>query len=50
VFLLISGWAIVLAAATLLSGARQAAFFAAGAGVELGGLVFLARAHMGGRG
>jgi len=39
----------VLAAAALLSGAKQAAFFAAGSGVELGGLALLARAHMGGR-
>jgi hypothetical protein len=40
----------VLAAAALLAGGKQAAFFAAGASVEVVGLVLLARAHMGGRG
>jgi len=40
----------VLAAAALLDGAKRAAFFAAGAAVEAGGLALLARAHMGRRG
>jgi len=39
-----------LAAASLLTGAKRAAFFAAGAGVEIAGLALLARAHMERRG
>jgi hypothetical protein len=35
----------VLAAAALLAGGKQAAFFAAGVGVEVVGLALLAKAH-----
>lgn len=46
VFLLISGWGIVLAAIALLGrGGAQVAFAASGGVVELGGLALLARAH-----
>jgi hypothetical protein len=50
IFLLISGWAIVLAALALLGrGGAQAAFAAAGAAVEAVGLALLFRAHAGAR-
>jgi len=45
--LLISGWAIVVAALPLLRGLTQEAVFAlAGMGVEILGLVLLVRAHL----
>jgi len=47
VLLLISGWAIALAALPLLRGfTLQAAFALAGFGVELLGLALLVRSHL----
>ena len=46
IFLLLSGWIIVLAAlAALPRGGAQSGFAAAGGGVELAGLILLFRAH-----
>jgi hypothetical protein len=51
VFLLLSGWAIVLAAVALLGrGGSQAGFAAAGGLVEIVGLALLFRAHGSGLG
>jgi hypothetical protein len=44
--LLLSGWVIVVAAATLLApGTVRVAFIVSGIGVEIIGLVFVIRAH-----
>jgi hypothetical protein len=46
-FLLIAGWAIVLAALAVIgSGAPLAAFILSGSGVEILGLVLVMRCHM----
>jgi hypothetical protein len=45
--LLLSGWALVLAAIALLAASGpRAAFLLAGMGVEILGLVLVARAHL----
>lgn len=44
-FLLVAGWAIVLAAMALLRATALAVFVAAGAGVEVLGLALAARSH-----
>jgi hypothetical protein len=45
-FLLLSGWAIVVAALTLLHGGALSAFIVAGLAVEILGLVLFARSHI----
>ena len=46
-FLLIAGWAIVLAALAVIgAGAPLAAFILSGTGVEILGLVLVIRSHM----
>ena len=46
-FLLIAGWAIVLAALAVIgAGAPLAAFILSGGGVEILGLVLVMRSHM----
>ena len=44
--LLVSGWGIVVAALSLLHGAAVSAFILAGLGIELLGIVVVARAHL----
>lgn len=44
--LLLSGWGIVLAALAMLHGAAVSAFILAALGVEILGLVLVARAHL----
>ncbi|HZR67097.1 MAG TPA: hypothetical protein VFA85_18295 [Terriglobales bacterium] len=44
--LLLSGWAIVIAALILLHGGAVSAFLIAGVAVEVVGLVLVARAHL----
>ena len=45
-FLLLSGWAIVVAALTLLHGGALSAFIIAGLAVEILGLVLVAKSHI----
>jgi hypothetical protein len=45
-FLLLSGWAIVVAALTLLHGGALSAFIIAGLAVELLGLVLVAKSQV----
>ena len=44
-FLLVAGWAIVLAAMALLAATARTAFVLAGIGVEVLGLALAARSH-----
>jgi hypothetical protein len=44
-FLLVAGWAIVLAATALLAATARTAFVLAGIGVEVLGLALAARSH-----
>ncbi len=45
-FLLLSGWAIVVAALTLLHGGALSAFIVAGLAVEILGLALFAKSHI----
>ncbi len=45
IFLIISGWIIMLSSIALLGGGARTEFAAAGGAVEAGGLALLCRAH-----